>query len=430
MTKPILCSEIISGLSQPKRAIALYQGGSIADAKIREKQLELINAKKFVITNSIVEKAYEISTQKPSVMLEMLDNLHMPFDNVWIEWDELARQEYVKKYWEGKPDREYPSDINDYPDKLGYHIKNFTDPIGDNYNLYESWYFIDERTKKDPRKEFDADAFNKAFINKFYTTSMCAVIRNHTPSFKDEMAKQMQLKEFPQEWLNEMSESAMKIKSLGVGSKLLSGWYLMQFMPPKFFKKFNVETADRNNLQIDMNRARDLIAYENNHEWNCYKEICYRISPAQSSAMHWQIPKGHFEKGYSKDEMTFHEEQWMTSCEGDARFLISLFSIINQNLHEQRVVQPDSKIVHTKLGRRVPRNEYKVLDINLSNNQVRKVIRSKFVGKGNPKRQHDRRGHFRHFRDENGSVVKKTWVKDCVVGKKELGIVQKDYNLK
>lgn len=29
-------------------------------------------------------------------MLEMLDNLHMPFDNVWIEWDELARQEYVK----------------------------------------------------------------------------------------------------------------------------------------------------------------------------------------------------------------------------------------------------------------------------------------------------------------------------------------------
>ena len=106
MTKPILCSEIISGLSQPKRAIALYQGGSIADAKIREKQLELINAKKFVITNSIVEKAYEISTQKPSVMLEMLDNLHMPFDNVWIEWDELARQEYVKKYWEGKPDRE------------------------------------------------------------------------------------------------------------------------------------------------------------------------------------------------------------------------------------------------------------------------------------------------------------------------------------
>jgi len=42
MSRPILCSEILSGFTQPKRAIALYQGGKIADDMIRQKQKYMI----------------------------------------------------------------------------------------------------------------------------------------------------------------------------------------------------------------------------------------------------------------------------------------------------------------------------------------------------------------------------------------------------
>ena len=61
MSRPILCSEILSGLTQPKRAIALYQGGKIADDMIRKKQKAFVDAQKFVLNPKLVENAFNIS---------------------------------------------------------------------------------------------------------------------------------------------------------------------------------------------------------------------------------------------------------------------------------------------------------------------------------------------------------------------------------
>ena len=87
-------------------------------------------------------------------------------------------------------------------------------------------------------------------------------------------------------------------------------------------------------------------------------------------------------------------------------------------------------IIHTKLGKRVPRNEYKVLSLNISDRKVKKLYKDTFIGKGNPKRLHTRRGHFRHLRNIHGEIVKKVWIKSCVAGNAELGTIEKDYNLK
>jgi hypothetical protein len=75
MSKPILCSELISAFTQPKRAIALYQGGRIADDMIRKKQADLVKSQKFVLSESLVENAFDVSMQKPSVLLEMMENV-------------------------------------------------------------------------------------------------------------------------------------------------------------------------------------------------------------------------------------------------------------------------------------------------------------------------------------------------------------------
>ncbi len=79
MSKPILCSEILSGFTQPKRAIALYQGGKIADDMIRKKQKAFVDAQKFVLNPKLVENAFDISLKKPSILLEMLEDMKMPF---------------------------------------------------------------------------------------------------------------------------------------------------------------------------------------------------------------------------------------------------------------------------------------------------------------------------------------------------------------
>ena len=92
--------------------------------------------------------------------------------------------------------------------------------------------------------------------------------------------------------------------------------------------------------------------------------------------------------------------------------------------------RPDNKIIHTKLGKRVPRNDYKILNVYLTKNNIRKIYKSTFKGKGNPKRQHERRGHFRHLRDIHGNVKRKIWIKSCIAGSAKHGVLMKDYNLK
>ena len=344
MSKPILCSEILSGFTQPKRAIALYQGGKIADDMIRNKQKAFIDAQKFVINPKLVENAFNISLQKPSILLEMLEDMKMPF--------------------------------------------------------------------------------SKHIGGKFYSPTMCQIILEEEPNFEDEFAKVELLDELPKGSRIQDPEQ-FKVKALAIGSKFLGGWYFMKHCPEKFILKSKITSHDD-----QYNHLLKMVRYNKSHEFNCLKDICYRLSIAQSASMHWSVPSWKFKEGYTTEEIQAHESNLVTSTEGDTRFLISLFSLLNQSLHTQEVVQPDEKIIHTKLGKRVPRNEYKVLDIDLSTNKVRKVYKTRFQGKGNPKRQHTRRGHYRRLRDIDGTIKRKIWIKSCVAGNADLGIIHKDYNLK
>ena len=413
MSKPILCSEILSGFTQPKRAIALYQGGNIADDMIRQKQKAFVDAQKFVINPKLVENAFNISLQKPSILLEMLEDMKMPFDNLWIEWDEEARQQYMKSYWDKS---EFHFQLKDeHPERVGYHISKFTDILDDSYFLYESWFYVEKGNDSD---------FSKHVGGKFYSPTMCQIILEEEPNFEDEFAKVELLDELPKGSRIQDPEQ-FKVKALAIGAKFLGGWYFMKHCPEKFILKSTMTSHDD-----QYNHLLKMVRYNKSHEFNCLKDICYRLSIAQSASMHWSVPSWKFKEGYTTEEIQAHENNLVTSTEGDTRFLISLFSLLNQSLHTQEVVQPDEKIIHTKLGKRVPRNEYKVLDIDLSTNKVRKVYKTRFQGKGNPKRQHTRRGHYRRLRDIDGTIKRKIWIKSCIAGNADLGIIEKDYNFK
>ena len=412
MSKPLLCSQILSALTQPKRGLAMYQGGRIADIKIREKQNELVNAKKFVLDPNMIRNAWQLSLSKPSVLLEMYEYAKLPFDNVWIEWDEQFRQSIMQDHLKNSGKKLSP--IQEYPDTVGYHIKKFKNKLDEEYFLYENWWFT-------------GSGSSPHLQEKYFTPTMCYSMGDLDINWQDELARIDLLDELPKLGRCQ-DEEDLKVQAFAVGTNLLGRNYSFDYIP----KKFLISLEQKQKLGDNdgyVNYIKKMIRYKNNHEFNCFKQLCYTISLAQSSAMHWSIPSWKFQEGYNVEEMKQHEANAMLVLEGDARFLVSLLSLINQSQHTQELVVPDKKIIHTKFGRRVPRNEYYTLNLKVSDTKIKRIYKDTFTGKGNPKREHDRRGHFRHLRDKDGNLKKKIWIKDQTVGNAELGRIDKDYKI-
>ena len=418
MNKPILCSEILSALTQPKRAIALYQGGRTADTMIRQKQTEFVNAKKFVIDANMIEHAWNMSLAKPSVLLEIFEDAKIPFDNLWIEWNEHTRQDIMKNYFI-KNNIKYKNH-NEYPDNVGYHIYKHKNKLDEEYFIYENWWFTGGKFKNLSMQE-------TGLKDKFFTPTMAFTITDFITNWEDELARIDILNELPKAGRCK-NEDELKIQAFSIGTSLLGRSYSFKYIPKKFLITLEEKQKLGDNDEY-VKYIKKLIKYNNNHEFNCFKDLCYTLALAQSASMHWSIPEWKFKEGYTPEEMAQHQGHAMITMEGDARFLISLFALMNQNIHDKTLIKPNNKIIHTKLGKRVPRNDFYVLNVNISDYKVRKIYKSKFTGKGNPKREHDRRGHFRHLTDNQGNLKKKIWIKSQTVGNRELGRIDKDYKL-
>lgn len=403
--EPTLCSQLISALGNPKRGLALYQGGKIAENMTNQVITELVQSQKFVISKELIEHSCEASFSKPNVLLDMLENAIPSFDNLWIEWDEMERQNYFEQYHKSQG-RDY-ADRNQLPDRVGYHIKKFTDVLGKSYFLYQSYF----KFNADVPKHISKDKFH----NKFYAPTMCFSIDHFKPiNFEEDMFHVKQLNEVP-EHMRIKNIDEHNFNQFEMGQSLLAKWYVYRNMPSKFLNgEFEVQK---------------LVNYSKHDEFQAIKEIFNRFSICQSASMHWQIPKWHFEKGYSTEEMKMHKDNLFNSSEGDARFIISVLSLINANITTNKTIQPDAKIIHTHLGKRVPRNEYKILNVVLKKNEVRKIYKSKYTG--SKKRHHLRRGHFRMQPTKNGT--KKIFIQPseiAIANANTLGSIVKDYHFK
>ena len=91
---------------------------------------------------------------------------------------------------------------------------------------------------------------------------------------------------------------------------------------------------------------------------------------------------------------------------------------------------PPRKINHIYMNKSVPKNEYKIVEIDLPKPRGKKIYNKIFTGQGSPKRLHWRRGHWRRITDRNGNTVKRTWIEEQKVGNPELGTIIHDYVLK
>jgi hypothetical protein len=159
-------------------------------------------------------------------------------------------------------------------------------------------------------------------------------------------------------------------------------------------------------------------------------EIMYKCGLIQTAAMHWSIPAQKFKMGWEPNEMAelvkrnFSADQGKYGM-GDVRFLIALLSTLNYDQVIHLNTTPPKKIDHIRFGRVVPKNEYKVVTIQLPKPRGVKVYEQMFTGHGTPKREHWVRGHHRRIKGRS----EPTWIPPHIRGNSDLGTIIHDYKL-
>ena len=114
--------------------------------------------------------------------------------------------------------------------------------------------------------------------------------------------------------------------------------------------------------------------------------------------------------------------------DGDVRFLTAVFSLLNYPRYVRAILPEPKKVSTIRWGKRVPKSEVKVVEIDLPKRGVN-VYGQLFTGHGSPKRQHVRRAHPRHYRDKFGKVTKIVWIEPTVCGDESLGVINHEYVL-
>ena len=398
--KPLMASEIIGAMAQPKRAMAKYQGGSIAEGKIRETQSMLVNAQKFKVSNQLIDHAGEASMSKPHVLLEMIKTAIPPFKNMFIEWDEHYRVHLLKNLYH-KYLPQYVGKIEeptDYLDRIGYHIYEYKHPSGDSWYMYDMWCMID---------------------GKWFCSPLSSVVRNEEEwdmniAFSNYVLKEQASRELTSDYRKYMMDAENFIKETSHQSMKIIGH-------PYALAHFNKSD--------ELFRAKPLDG--NRDDYKIMHDIYSRFTTVQSRSMHWLIPKQKFLQGWSNEEMEEISKTHLQLIQGgDIRFIISVLSILNYDLIVKETQKPAShKVKHVRFGRSVPTNEYSLLNIELPKPRGKTVYEKIFTGQGTPKKWHMRRGHWRRYRDRQGNVTKKVWIDQCEAGSKEHGQKINDYNL-
>jgi len=371
MEKPILASELISALSNPQRGLKNYHGGKYSTAMTRNLQIGMVQCQKFVLSNNLLDHATRASYVEPKYLLSAVDNCIPAFNNMWIEWDEhkrivTGRQEITKLLGD---DKVQPLSLDEQPDRVGYHIQK----IHDKY-LY-TCYYKENGIFRSPEMGFDVYHEND-FTYEDYTR----VWEKHNPDMN-----------MPQ---TSMDRQVFDDEVIRNGRVLMSDGYC------EYYKD----------------------------DPNLYK-IFKRLAPSQTSATHWTRSAKEFETPMTEKDARHHHNE-IRLITGDARFMISLLNILNYDLVTTEDVVPPRKVTHLFLSRSVPKNEYKLVEIDLPKPRGKKVYKRIFTGQGSPKREHWRRGHWRRVVNKQGVTVKRIWIGEQKVGNKELGTIIHDYVLK
>jgi len=367
-------NEVLGSLAQPKRGVENYIGKTKKNEfHLRKAQTQIIQSTKYFLSNNFVRHAVWGSWVQPNKIIQALDFAIPPSNNMWLEWDENFRKEEIfkvfTKYLDGYFDKEMDKDTL----TMGYHITKVSHNPFDFHPTTRQPDFesIEQGIKDFSRYNFQGYA--KDPEGNVLILPIQFDLYNHQID-----CTVLSKRKFREEF----------IKS---GLNLWGDGYLHYWQE----KGHNIEKLScRTCLQMD-------------------NLTFLTMSPEMIS---------HIQGG----ELT---ETFSTVLRGDLRFLISVFTLLNYSIVSHETVAPKQQIDAIRWGRKLPKNEYKVLDIDLPKPRGLRMYEPLFTGHGTPKRQHIRRGHPRRVKKLDGTIETK-WIEEQVVGNPDLGTIIKDYNLR
>lgn len=368
-------NKVLGSLAQPKRGVENYIGKTKKNEfHLRKAQTQIIQSTKYFLSNNFVRHAVWGSWVQPNKIIQALDFAIPPSNNMWVEWDENFRKEEIfkvfTKYMDGSFDKEIDKDTL----TMGYHITKVSNNPFDFHPTTRQPDFesIEQGIKDFSRYNFQG--FAKDPEGNILILPIQFDLYNHQIDCTF-LSKRKYREDF--------------IKS---GLNLWGDGYLHYWQE----KGHNIEKLSRRTcLQMD-------------------NLTFLTMSPEMVS---------HIQSG---DELT---ETFSSVLRGDLRFLITVFTLLNYPLVSHETIAPKQQIDAIRWGRKLPKNEYKVLDIDLPKPRGLRMYEPLFTGHGTPKRQHIRRGHPRRVKKLDGTIETK-WIEEQVVGNPDLGTIIKDYNLR
>ena len=366
--QPTLFNTLLAALTEPRKGLIGYKGGKYAEAMRRNMQSQIATSQKFVVSNSLVEHAVLASHARPKHLLEMLKRAIPPFNNMWIEWDENFRRNIVIREMD-KLGIDARSD--EKANRVGYHIQMINDKF-----MYSNYF--------DVHGEDKLNAPPLAFH-----LSNDGIIANDDP--------------------NQDHQAFMRDISI-TGTALMGEWYRDKHLDEdhgKYADKKIPLSSDDTALGIMLGSFAQI----------------------QSAAIHWLVPQHIFAEGWTGEEMAKIKARSLASQAGDGRFIIALLGLLNYDLIVHEAITPPKKIDHKRFGRVVPKNEYKVVKIELPKPRGKRIYEQMFTGQGSPKKEHWRRGHWRTLKDQFGKIKKRVWIGEMKVGNPALGTIIHDYHL-
>jgi len=360
-------NEVLLSLTEPKRAFNRYVKGKESDYAKNRVRSQLLGATKIMVADSLLEHAVLASMSPPSVLMDMFYVAKPPFENLWIEWNEKKRTQLLVDAYARLG---ITASQGKEADKVGYHIE---------HNL-----FPDEPT---PCYMQYASAGGKLFVE------VAGIYMQQDNKLDQEWAQRNSANHIDTVSKEEFAKQQMAMAQAFLGESYIEYW-------------LGKTASDAGRWQGKNRRA---VSEFSSHLGMGIHECAGMITdqPLIETTKAWL---GH---------LKLHG--------GDMRFLIAVFALMNYPhiVVERELAKGVDRVLY---GRRVPRNEVRVLEIDLPKPRGVKRYERMFKGGGGPKRQHVRRGHWRLYHHKDGRVTER-WIAEQVVGNAALGVIEHEYKL-
>ena len=364
-----LFNTTLAALAQPRKGILNYNHNKYSDESRRRAQRALIGAQKFVVCDSLLEHAVVASFSPPRTLLDMCELAKPAFDNMWIEWDERKRMQALIKH--GTKLGIFPDDHDweqrEWGEDVGYHVMVDKASSGSSvvYHTYEQYAYVEGQIACPPLS-FGLMNDQEFDVSSFEHTTHGTWEGKGTIPPAERRATQA------------------KLGTLLLGKFYITHWPDQQDHLHDLYHRFNPTISNSGNMALP-------------------KSIANEDKPklAEGSAL---------------------------CVTGDMRFLIAVLALLN---YPHTVVERKMEVGTSRImwGKRVPRNEVKVLEIDLPKPRGTTRYERMFKGGGGKKRRHVRRGHWRRFRHSDGTVSTR-WIGEQWVGSEDVGTITHDYELK